>query len=136
MADQIYPHFKKRAMDGAIDLDNDTFMYALLASTYTYAATQRLWAGVSGDEITASGYTAGGATLTGVTWTRTGGTVKFDAVDISWAAMTGTARYGVIYDATAASDPLVCLQDFSGNKSVSAGTFTIIFNGSGIFTLV
>ncbi len=135
MADAIYPHFKQRLADGAIDLDSDTFRYCLMKDTYVYNKLDRLWANISASECSAVGYTAAGTVLT-CTWTRTGGTVKFDATDPSWTAMTGTARSGVIVDTTAASSPLVCYQDFAANKSVSAGTFTVIFNVAGIFTLV
>ena len=136
MADQIFPHFKKRMADGAIDLDGNEFMYFLLKDTYAYSATQRTYAHISPKEIAQKNAYYTGGTVLACTWTRTNATVKFDAGDVSWTAMTGTARYGAIYDKTAASMPLVCLQDFGSNKSVSAGTFTVIFNGSGIFTLV
>ncbi len=135
MADAIYPHFKQRLADGAIDLDNDTFRYCLLKDTYVYNKLDRLWSNIAASEITATAYVASGTVLT-CTWLRSGGTVTFNATDPSWAAMTGTARSGVIYDVTAASQPLVCYQDFGANKSVSAGTFTVIFNVAGIFTLV
>ena len=136
MADFIYNKFAEYMGDGTIDMDNDTFKIILLDDGHTPDATDTVYANVSGDELaTASGYTAGGATLASVTWTEAAGTVTFDAANPAWTASTFTARYAVIYSDTAASDELVCLIDFTENKSVSGGTFTIQFNDSGIFTI-
>lgn len=122
--------------DGTMDLDNDTFKIMLTTSTYTPAATHSVKADVT-NEISGTGYTAGGATLQNVTWTESSGTVTLDATDVSWTSATFTARYAVIYDDTPTSplDPLVCLIDFGTDKSVTAGTFTIQFHANGIFTL-
>jgi len=136
MADLIYNKFKEYMADGTMDLDNDAFKIMLTTSTYTPAATHSVKADVT-NEISGTGYTAGGATLQNVTWTESSGTVTLDATDVSWTSATFTARYAVIYDDTPASplDPLVCLIDFGTDKSVTAGTFTIQFHANGIFTL-
>jgi len=136
MADLIYNKFKEYMADGTMDLDNDTFKIMLTTSTYTPAATHSVKADVT-NEISGTGYTAGGATLQNVTWTESSGTVTLDATDVSWTSATFTARYAVIYDDTPTSplDPLVCLIDFGTDKSVTAGTFTIQFHANGIFTL-
>lgn len=137
MADIIYNTFKEYVGDNTIDMDNDTFKIALMAATYTPDATHSTWSDVSAYEISGTGYSAGGATLSGVTWTRTTGTVKFDATDASWSSATFTARYAIIYSDTPTSpaDPLVCMLDFSTSQSVVSGTFTVVFNASGILTL-
>lgn len=137
MADLVYNQFKEYSMDGTIDVDNDTFKLGLLDDTYTPAATHATWGEISGDEVSATNYTTGGTTLGSVTWTLSGATCTFDAADCAWAAVSFTARYGVIYDTTPAAptNPLVCLIDFTENKTVSAATFTIQFNSGGIFTL-
>lgn len=90
--------------DGTIDLDNDTFNITLHSSAYTPLATHDVYADLSGELTTAAGYTNGGAALTGVTWTRSGGTAKFDSNDQVWTAPQGqslTARYAVVRDVTA-----------------------------------
>ena len=91
------------------------------------------------NEVTSANYTAGGAALTSAAITYTGGTnvVKFDADDVTWTSVTFTARYGVLrYDTgTASTSPLIAYLDFDGDKSPSAGNFTVSFNASGIATI-
>ena len=138
MADIIYNSFRKYMADGTIDMDSDTFKIALLTSSYTPNAAHTIFGDVSGNEITGTGYTAGGATLASVTWTYSGGTATFDAADVSWSGATFTCRYAVIYKsgtANAIANPLVKLFDFTSDKSCSNGPFSITFNASGILTL-
>lgn len=136
MADLIYNSFKEYMADGTLDLDGDSFKACLLDDGHTPSAAHSQYSEVSGDELAnGNGYTTGGATLGTVTWTRSGGTVTFDAADPSWTSATFTARYMVIYDDTHANDLLVCLFDFSSNQTVTNGTFTFQFDASGIFTL-
>jgi hypothetical protein len=137
MADLIYNTFKQYMGDGTIDMDTHTFKCCLLTSSYTPSATHAVYADLSSQVASGGGYTTGGATLASVTWSRSGGTVTWDAADPSWTSATFTARYAVIYDDTPTSpaDPLVCLIDFGSDQSVSAGTFTIQFHSSGILTL-
>lgn len=91
------------------------------------------------NEISGTGYTAGGATLTNKTLTYTAGTnvLKIDADDLSWPGATFTTRWGVMYDDTpvAAGDKIVyCSIDFGADKSPSNAAFTIIFAAAGILT--
>ena len=138
----FYQSFREYLGDGTIDLDTHTFKVLLTSSSYTpNAATHTVKADVTNELSTANGYTAGGATLGSVTWSRSGGTVTFDAADTQWTASGGsiTARYAVIYDDTAASDELVCyilLDTTPADVTATAGnTFTLSWNASGIFTL-
>jgi len=135
MANMIYNSFKEYMADGSIDLDNDAFKVMLLTKSYTANASHTKIASVSGNEISGTGYTAGGGTLDSVTWTRSGTKVTFDAADEAWTSATFTAAYAAVYDDTHASDLLVCLFDFSGSQSVTNGTFTLQWGSSGIFTL-
>jgi hypothetical protein len=72
-------------------------------------------------------YAAGGGALTNVTPTSTSTTAFTDFADLSFTSATITAYGAMIYNDTAAGDPSVCILDFGGAKSSSAGTFTIIF---------
>lgn len=128
--------------DGTIDLDTHTFKLLLTSSSYTpNASTHTVKADVTNELSTANGYTAGGATLTTVTWNRSGGTVTFDADNVVWTASGGSivARYAVLYDDTAASDELVgyvLLDTTPADVTTTSGnTLTIAWNASGIFTL-
>lgn len=119
----------------ALDLDNDTLKIMLVTDLYTPDfGTHDFKADVT-NEVSGTGYTAGGETLTSVTLTQSAGTITFDAADVTWASSTITARAAVIYDDTIVNDPLICYIDFGSNQSSSSGDFQIAFNASGIFTL-
>lgn len=131
----------------ALDLNADTIKVALYGNTGTpdqtvasantaYNVAQ--W--TSTNEVTATGWTAGGLSLASVTSTFSSATYTFDAADKAGGASdTVTAAYGVlIYDdtiATPVADQGICYLAFGGSNSVTAGTFTVSFNASGIFTV-
>jgi hypothetical protein len=137
----LYGNVVGKAFNKEIDLDTDTIKVALLTSGYTPAQdTDTYWADVSSHEASGTGYTAGGATLASktVAYTAASNTFTFDAADTSWTGATVTARYAVIYDAqtgSAATEPLLAFVDFGADQTATAGTFTITWNASGIFTI-
>lgn len=137
---KTYGSLITKAFNKEIDWDTDTIKVALVTSAYTpNQDTHDYWDDVSANEASGTGYTAGGATLGSKTVTYTAGTnvTTFDAADVSWTTSTITARYAVIYDdspATAATKPLIGYVDFGTDQSSSAGTFSIVWNASGIFT--
>ena len=104
----------------------NTFKLALYtANPYTTSSTTK----VATSEVSSAGgsnYTAGGNTLTGQSVTATTATTAIDFADTSWSSATFTAAFGAIYD-TSASDKLVVVLDFGGNKTATNGTFTIAF---------
>lgn len=137
MADDIYPSFKEYLGDGTIDLDGDTFKIMLLAGQ-TFSSAHAVVSDIVGDEISGTGYSAGGATLGSVTWTRSGDVTTFDMADVEWTSAEFEAEAAVIYDDTVSTpvvDPLVCYVDFGSTKVVSGGTFTIQWNASGLIDL-
>ena len=127
-------------MNGGIDLDTDTIKVMLLTSTHANNAdTQEFIDDVSANEVSGTGYTAGGATLANkaVTQDNTDDEGVFDADDVSWAASTITARYAVIYKdtGTPATSPIIAIIDFGEDKVSSAGAFTITWAAEGILNL-
>ena len=89
-----------------------------------------------GNEVTGTGYTAGGEALTGITFAISGGTITWDAGDVTWTSSTITnAAAAVIYNTSEANKPLIAYVDFGGNFSTTSGTFQIVWNASGVFTL-
>lgn len=133
---RVFPMASDSLGQKKVDVDSDTFKVMLLAS-YTYAATHQYLSDIlaAGTESTDPDYTAGGATLTGVTWTRTGDVYKMDANDVSWAS-TVNAAYAVVYDdtpATNATKPVLTLINLDG----AGGTVAvpgIAWNSAGVFT--
>lgn len=136
-----YDHFLEILGDGTLDMDNDSFKLALLDNTHVFSATDTQFSDVSADEIAAgNGYTAGGDTLTTVTYAQTAGVVKFDADDVVFTASGGplaTSRFAVLYDDTTVSDLLLGLIDMDGDKTPGDGdSLTIQWDGgNGLFTI-
>lgn len=89
--------------DGTIDLNSDTFKIMLLSSSYTPSGSHDTTSDLTGELSTANGYTAGGATLSSVTYSQTSGVATWDSADQVWTASGGSiaARYAVINDTTA-----------------------------------
>lgn len=90
------------------------------------------------NEVTGTGWAAGGVALTGTTLTGSSGVVTFDATDVSETGTTLTnAMASVLYQGTgtAATDDLVMLHDFVTAVSTSSGTFGIAWNASGLATI-
>lgn len=136
MADVIYNSFKKKIMDGSIDLDTDTIKVALVTSAYTPDQDAHDFFDDVTNEVTGTGYTAGGASLANkaVTADNTDNEGVFDADDTVWSTSTITARGAVIYKSTgtASTSALICYLDFGSDKVSTAGTFTIAWNAEGI----
>jgi len=110
-----------------------------IASMSYYTDTVQTAAPYNANEVSGTGYTAGGYTLANKTCTQSpNGTVMFDnTVDPNWS-ITGSfataARGAVVYDTTIAS-ALICAINFGGDFNVTNGTFTIQLNSLGINTL-
>jgi len=134
MASGCYNRFKANLMNKEVDLEADTIKVALLDDNHSFTATDNTWSDVSANEISGTGYTAGGETLASKAVTQ-GATTKFDADDVSWTSASFTAYHAVIYDDSLVGDDLICSIDFGGAKTVSNGTFTIQWDASGIITL-
>ena len=136
MADLIYNSFFTDLSKGAIDLDTDTFKLMLVTSAYTPTKTHAKRSDIT-NEVTGTGYPAGGATLANVTVTQdnTNDLAKFDADDVSWVTSTITARGAVLYKArggAASADELVKYFDFGSDQSSVGAAFTVQFNANGI----
>jgi len=122
---------------GAHDFDlssGDTIKIALYLSTASLDATTTAYS-TSGETTNTAGtaYTAGGATLTKVDPTTSGTTAYVDFADATWATASFTARGALIYNSTpnttsiSLTNPAVIVLDFGGDKTVSAGSFTVQF---------
>ena len=113
-----------------VDWAADTIKVALLKEAYTpLQDTDDFYTDVSAQEITGTGYTAGGATLasTTATYDAASNTVRLDAADTEWTAASFSAYYAVIYKDTgvAATSPVLAYVDFGELVTVSSGTFKL-----------
>ena len=121
--------FKQALLDGEMDFSSDTsqtFKIALFTSSATLDATTTAYSATN--EVSGTGYTAGGNTLTISTNPTTSGTTAYlDFADTTWAAATITARGALIYNADGVTNPAVAVLDFGADKTSTAGDFTIQF---------
>jgi len=104
----------------------NTFKLALYDNSASFTAATTAYT-VTNEVANSGSYSAGGGTLTNVTPTSTSTTAFTDFADLSFTSATITAFGALIYNDTAAGDPSVCVLDFGGAKTSTAGTFTIIF---------
>lgn len=102
----------------------NTFKIALYTSSATLSATTTAY--TTANEVTGTNYTAGGNTLTNITPTTSGTTGYTDFNDTTWTASTITANGAMIYNNTN-SNRAVAILAFGGDKSSTAGDFTIQF---------
>ena len=119
--------FKQELMEGVHDFTTDTFKIALYTSSATLDATTTAYSATN--EVSGTGYTAGGNTLTvtGGAVSTSGTTAYIDFADTTWSTATITARGAVIYNSTAAGNPAVAALDFGADKTSTAGDFTVSF---------
>ena len=121
--------FKVGILDGDFDFSSGTaqvFKIALYTSSATLGATTTAYSATN--ETSGTNYTAGGNTLTISTNPTSSGTTAFlDFADTTWSAATITARGALIYLADGVTDPAVAVLDFVGDKTSTAGDFTIQF---------
>lgn len=134
MASGIYNRFKANLMNKEADLEADTIKVMLLNDSHAFTATHNQKSEIVANEISGTGYTAGGAALANKAVTQAA-TTKWDADDTAWTDASFTAYHAVIYDDTLTNDDLICSIDFGEAKTVSAGTFTIQWHTDGIITL-
>lgn len=119
--------FKVEILQGVHNFTNttgDTFKIALYTSSASLDATTTAYSATN--EVSGTGYTAGGNTLTNVTPTSSGTTAYTDFADTTWSTATITARGALIYNSSQ-SDAAVAVLDFGSDKTSTAGDFTIIF---------
>ncbi len=118
---------------GILDADFDfgtgttqTFKIALYTSSATLSAATTAY--TTSNEVTGTGYSAGGQALTISQIPTSSGTTAFiDFSDVTWSTATITARGALIYLANGTTNPAVAVLDFGGDKTSTAGNFTIQF---------
>jgi hypothetical protein len=103
----------------------NTFKLALYTSSASLDAATTAY--TTSNEVSGTGYTAKGGTLTSVTPVASSTTAVGDFADLTFSSATITANGAMIFNETATGDPSVLILAFGGDKSSSAGDFTIQF---------
>ena len=128
----------KNQFDGTavVDYDTDTIKVALHTVSYVPAQDTDDFFNDATNEITGTGYTAGGVTLGSktVTYDTATNEMRLDAGDAQWTASSFTARIATHYKSTGVSttSPLISYVDFGGDETVASGTFTITWDATGV----
>ena len=127
IAQAVANSFKKEILEGIHDLESgaDVFKLALYTSAANLSAATTSF--TTGSEVGDTGqYSSGGGTLTGQQTSLDTGVAIVDFAELSFTGVTLTARGALIYS-TSESNKAVAVLDFGGDKTATAGTFTIQF---------
>jgi len=140
----VFDQFKVWMADSTFNMTSNTFKMSLHTNTYTPSiSANTVFADATNELTTANGYTAGGVTLSGVTYTKSGSTTTFTCTNPTWTASGGSIgpfRIAVIYASGTLNthvNPLVCycVLDTADITLTSTNTFTVQINASGIYTV-
>jgi hypothetical protein len=136
MASLLYNSAVDDMARGAIDFDTDTFKVMLVTSSYTPDKDTHDKRNDVTNEVSGTGYTAGGVTsVCTVTKDTANDRVTLSFAAVSWASSTITARGAVIYKSrggASSADELVAYNDFGSDVASASGTFTV---GASVITL-
>ena len=127
IAQAVANSFKKEILEGIHDLESggDVFKLALYTSAANLSAATTSF--TTGCEVANTGqYASGGGVLTGQSTSLDTGVAIVDFAELSFTGVTLTARGALIYN-TSESNKAVAVLDFGGDKTATAGTFTIQF---------
>lgn len=137
MADVVYNSAKRDIMNGSINLSSDTLKVMLVTNAYTPNVDTHTKRSDITNEVSGTGYTAGGATLANKTVTVDNAANQgvFDADDLVWPNASITARGAVLYKSrggAANADELIRYFDFGVDITSTAANFTMTFDAAGI----
>ena len=120
--------FKKELMEAVHNFKNsggNTFNIALYTNSASFTAATTAY--TTSNEVSGTGYTAKGASLTRVDPTTSSTTAFTDFADVTFSSSSITARGALIFNDSASGDPTVCVLDFGADKSSTSGDFTVQF---------
>ena len=140
MPNAIFNSFKRDIANGSINLATDAVKIMLVGSAYTPNIDTHTKRSDVTNEVSGTGYTAGGIALVNktVTMNTTSDKGVFDADDITLSNATITARGAVLYKArggASSADELIAYLDFGADITSTAGNFNIAFDANGIITI-
>ena len=122
--------FKQELLGGVHDLDTHTIKLALIKNgmSGTYGAATTNYSDVTGnsDEATGTNYSAGGQNLDSAAIAVSSTTAHVDFADEVFSNVTTSAAGCIIYNSSA-SNKAICVIDFGGTVSATAGDLTIEF---------
>ena len=118
--------FKAELYEGVHNLVSDTIKIALYTSSADLNAGTTVY--TTSNEVTGTGYVAGGVTMTGITVGSSGYTAFVDCADVEYNAAV-TARCALIYNASQGNKSIAVL-DFGSDKTSANFTITMPANSA------
>ena len=125
--------FKAELYQGIHDLLNDTIKIALYIANADLTAATTVY--TTDQEVTGTGYTAGGNTLTGTTVQSSGSTAYVSFDNSTWSSASFTSRGALIYNSSKANRSVAVL-NFGSDKIVANGTLTIEFPSNDVTSAI
>lgn len=119
--------FKKEVLEALHDFNatsGSVFKIALYTSAADLGAATTAYSATN--EVSGTGYTAGGNTLTNIDPVTSGTTGFADFADTTWTDATITAAGALIYNSSQ-SNRAVAVLSFGGDKTSTNGDFTLTF---------
>lgn len=139
MASGVYGTTLRNALGSAglaLNLQSDVIKNVLVTNSHTPNFNTHTVSSDITNEVTGTGYTAGGAVAASSTLTVSGGFLTHDANDTVWSNATiANIRGRILVDDTLTGDPLIMATNFGQDFSVVAGTFTIQESAQGIWRI-
>lgn len=117
--------YKVDLLNAVHNFSTDTFKLALYYGTATLDDTTTAY--TTSGEITGTGYTAGGVTVTATAPTSSNKVAYVDFSDAVWAGSTFTAVRGALLYNASKSNKAVAVLDFGADKSTVNQPFTVQF---------
>lgn len=138
MASANFTNVVRHLMNGLVKFDGTQNFKVLLVSSVPSQANLDAWVNRSDvtNEITGTGYSAGGIaqafTLLSLNTTLHRQEVDFTDIANGWTSATFSAVGAIIYldSGSAATDKLLCFEDFGGTVSVTSGSFSITYTSN------
>lgn len=117
--------FRSDIVQGEQDLAADTLKMALYTGFATLGPTTAAY--TTDNEVTGTGYTAGGETVTGVTISTdiNSNTVYINFSNVSWPGASFSARGALIYNSSK-SNKSVAVLDFGADKLFTSTSNTVV----------
>jgi len=124
--------FKTEVLQGIHNFNTsggNAFKLSLYTNSATLTKSTTVYTASGEVSSSGTGYTTTGNSLTSVDPALSTDPDCYDFSDTNWTSATITARGALIYnsDATPDNEQAVCVLDFGGDKTCTAGTFTIQF---------
>ena len=134
IAQAMCTSFKEDLFQKEQDLDSDTIKIALYTSSASLGAATTAY--TTSNEVSGTGYTAGGETLANSTVATSGTTAYVDFDNPEWTSASFTTAGALIYNDTTAGNNAIAVLNFGGDFTVTSGTFRIVFPSPGAAGLI